>query len=186
MPLEDPTQPPNLTTTTSNEADPGSVKTYPSTTCFPANPTQLDRQQLEEAYLNLRHNYKGLQISRGQFVAQNRRYQQKLQEHIQQQENLILQLSQKDLDKNKLQKTVNDLKALTEQQKQLVAEVQGEFNAVKSDRGNIIDKFNRIMRAVYRLLNQDVGYPSPRKVMESPEDWADDTVANVQKNLLDR
>ncbi len=46
------------------------VKTIPATTAFPADVFNLDRQTLEDSYLEIRKNYSSLMRSRGAFRGQ--------------------------------------------------------------------------------------------------------------------
>ena len=43
----------------------GQPKTFPSTTSFPLDVSELEHEELEKHYFNLRDNYKRLKISRG-------------------------------------------------------------------------------------------------------------------------
>ena len=49
---------------------------YPPTGTFPSDPGTLERSALETLYLDLRHNYRGLMVSRGQFRGQAQRNQE--------------------------------------------------------------------------------------------------------------
>ena len=49
------------------------TSTLPSTSAFPAEVSQLEREALESVYLDLRSSYRGLMVSRGQFRGQAQR-----------------------------------------------------------------------------------------------------------------
>jgi chromosome segregation ATPase len=133
------------------------MKDYPPTTYFPNKPETLSREQLESSYLELRQNYKGLQLSRGQFAGKAKRLKVELESLNQAQEQLIAKLAHEAQQKQELTSVLNDLRKVSQRQKDLVVQVREEFEAVRDDRGNLVDKFNRIMRAVYQLLHQDLG-----------------------------
>ncbi len=52
------------------------VKTFPSSTAFPADVFNLDRQTLEDSYLEIRKNYSSLMRSRGIFRGKANRSQE--------------------------------------------------------------------------------------------------------------
>ena len=172
----------------SRELQPETIKTYPSTTEFPARPEQLSRENLEQNYLKLRGYYKGLMISRGQFASKNRRIQNELEKYHQEQSKLVAQLSKLAQERKDLYEVTKNLQELTARQDQLMQEFKGEFEAIRDDRSNLInpanfiERFNRIMRAAYRLLNQgvmpkpiDIPKPSPARLdSTNPSDlWRD-------------
>jgi seryl-tRNA synthetase len=166
---------------------PENIKTYPTTTAFPSKPSDLSREELEQHYLTLRGHYKGLMISRGQFAAKNRRIQTELEKSYQDQNQLVQQLTEMAKENKDLYSVSESLKQLTDRQNQLVTEFQTEYEAIKNDRSNLLDptsfweKFNRLMRAAYKLLNQGVMpkpvEPKPRKedpFSTNPDDiWRD-------------
>ena len=58
---------------------------FPSTGQFPAEPSQLERDELDAVYLELRKSYRGLMQSRGQYRGQaerNRAAMQQLEEKL--------------------------------------------------------------------------------------------------------
>jgi chromosome segregation ATPase len=150
---------------------PDNIKTYPPTTAFPNKPAELSREDLENHYLTLRGYYKGLMISRGQFAAKNRRVQAELQKYTQEQQKLLEQLSVLAKERKDLQEVARNLERLNHNQNQLIQEFQTEYEAIKSDKSNLLDinsfweKFNRLMRAAYKLVNQGV-MPKPVEVKE--------------------
>jgi len=166
---------------------PDNIKTYPPTTAFPNKPAELSREDLEEHYLTLRGYYKGLMISRGQFAAKNRRVQAELEKSYHDQNQLVQQLTEMAQENKDLFGVAQSLRELTDRQNQLVTEFKTEYEAIKNDRSNLLDptsfreKFNRLMRAAYKLLNQGVMPkpvdPKPRKedpFSTNPDDvWRD-------------
>jgi CRISPR/Cas system-associated endonuclease Cas1 len=131
------------------------MREYPSTTEFPSRPGQLSRDQLEAAYLELRRNYKGLSVSRGQFAARTRNLQAELIKQNEEFQQLMQRLSELASEKQELQEVMGELEAVSRRQQALVSELRDEFEFVRDDRGNLLDKFNRMMRAIYRFLNPD-------------------------------
>lgn len=127
-------------------------------------------------------------MSRGRFATKAAKLQWELEKLDLAFDQLSAQLIQEAENNHELQSFIVELKAVSQRQKQLVSEVRREFEAVRGDRGNIIEKFNRIMRAVYQLLNQDVGdlfNHSPQN-SEREEDWTDESPRGVGRSLLDR
>ncbi|KKJ00955.1 hypothetical protein [Prochlorothrix hollandica] len=61
---------------------------------------------------------------------------------------------------------------------------------MRDDRSNPVDKFNRLIRAVFQFLHQDLGAPSSQnpKPMEPTdgEDWTKETTETINRSLLDR
>jgi Arc/MetJ-type ribon-helix-helix transcriptional regulator len=49
------------------------MATLPSTTAFPPDPSQLDREALDTVYLSLRSSYRSLMVSRGVYRSQSQR-----------------------------------------------------------------------------------------------------------------
>ena len=146
---------------------PDNIKTYPPTTAFPNKPAELSREELEHHYLTLRGHYKGLMISRGQFAAKNRRIQAELEKYTQEQHKLLAQLSVLAKERKDLQEITSHLERLNNNQSQLIQEFQTEYEAIKES-GNfvsLIEKFNRLVRAAYRLVNKGV-MPRPVEVKE--------------------
>ena len=56
------------------------TSSLPSTSAFPSEISALERQELEEAYLELRKSYRGLMVSRGQFRGQAQRGREAIRE----------------------------------------------------------------------------------------------------------
>lgn len=172
------------------DSQPENVKTYPSTTTFPGTPEKLSREELERHYLDLRRYYKGLMISRGQFASKNRRIQTELEQFSQQQQTLLIQLSEMTKENKELYKITKNLQQLTDRQNQLVQEFQTEYEAIKSDRSNLLDpksfleKFNRLMRAAYRLVNQGI-MPKPIEPKKVEDDFIDTSPSAIGRDLLD-
>ena len=52
----------------------------PPTGKFPAEPSQLEREELDAIYLELRRSYRGLMVSRGQFRSRSERNQAAMQQ----------------------------------------------------------------------------------------------------------
>ena len=188
--------------TTIPNPQPENIKTYPSTSAFPNKPEHLNRKELEYHYLSLRGYYKGLMISRGQFAAKNRQVQAELEKYTQEQQRLVRQLSEMTQDNTEmtrenqaLYKIAQDLQELNDRQSQLVTEFKTEYEAIKNDRSNLLDitsfwdKFNRLMRAAYKLLNQGV-LPKPvePKKLENgddDDDFRDTSPSATARKLLD-
>lgn len=159
------------------------MKDYPSTSYFPSRPEKLTREALESSYLEIRQSYKGLQLSRGQFAGKAQRLQAELEVLNQEQETLLKKLAIEAQNKQNLQIVIKELQSVSLRQKELVTHVREEFEAVREDRGNIIQKFNRMMRAVYRLLNQDVSDAfRSEKSIEPEEDLADQSPRGIGRS----
>lgn len=144
------------------------VREFPPTTAFPANPTPLSREELQAHYLEMRRNYKGLYISRGMFISKSRNLQQHLIDLAEEREKLLVTLKEKAAEKQSLEGVIQDIEKIRYQEQQLITEFRQEYEAVKVDRGSLLDKFNRMMRAIYRLLNTDLT-PNPTKSAKPPE-----------------
>ena len=178
------------TQNTPPDLQPENIKTYPSTTAFPGKPEKLSREELEHHYLTLRGHYKGLMISRGQFASKNRRIQAELVNASQNQQKLVQQLSEMAKENKELYGVAESLKQLTDRQNQLVQEFQTEYEAVKNDRSNLLDpksffeRFNRLMRAAYKLLNQGV-MPKPVEPKIREEDLFGTKPDDMGRSLLD-
>jgi hypothetical protein len=159
------------------------MKDYPSTSHFPSEPKKLSREALESSYLEIRQNYKGLQLSRGQFAGKSKQLQSELELLNQAQDKLLAKLSQEANQKQELLEVVQELQKVSLRQKELVSQVREEFEFVRDDKGNIIQKFNRIMRIVFKFLNQDVSDAfRNEKVIESKEDWTDQSPRGIGKS----
>jgi mevalonate kinase len=101
----------------------------------------------------------------------------------QEQETLLKKLAIEAQNKQNLQIVIKELQSVSLRQKELVTHVREEFEAVREDRGNIIQKFNRMMRAVYRLLNQDVSDAfRSEKSIEPEEDLADQSPRGIGRS----
>jgi chromosome segregation ATPase len=156
------------------------IKAYPSTSEFPGKPEHLTRENLEHHYLTLRGHYKGLMISRGQFATKNRRIQNELEKYHQEQSKLVAQLSTLAQERKELYEVAKNLQELTARQDELMQEFKGEFEVIRDDRSNLmnpanfIERFNRIMRAAYRLLNEGV-MPKPKEIKKSSSGDLDST-----------
>jgi hypothetical protein len=68
----------------------------PSTSAFPSDPSDLDRGELEAVYLQLRNNYKSLQLSRGYYRGHSQRQGEQIRELSLQQFHQTEQLAHKD------------------------------------------------------------------------------------------
>ncbi|MEB3275069.1 MAG: hypothetical protein ACO4CG_06350 [Prochlorothrix sp.] len=169
-----------MTTTPDPQVE--SIKTYPSTTEFPNKPGTLSREDLEHHYLTLRGYYKGLMISRGRFASKSRRVQSELQKYAQKQQKLLQQLSVLAQERKDLQAVARDLERLSNDQSQLIQEFQTEYEAVKEigNSVNLIERFNRLVRAAYRLVNQGV-MPKP---VETKEDTQKDDFGNTDPSAV--
>lgn len=162
------------------------MKDYPPTTYFPNHPEKLTREKLESFYLEIRQNYKGLQLSRGQFAGKAKRLQEQLDSLSQEQEKLLEKLSLEATQKQDLHLVIKELQTVSQKQKDLVGKVREEFESVRDDRGNLIDKFNRIMRAVYNLLNQDISDAFKKeKTIEIEDDYTDQSPRGIGKSERD-
>lgn len=160
------------------------MKDYPPTSYFPSQPEKLTREELESSYLDIRQNYKGLQLSRGQFAGKAKRLQEELESLSQEQEKLLEKLSLEAINKKELLVVMKELQKVSQRQKYLVGQVRQEFEAVRDDKGNVIKKFNRIMRAVYQLLNQDIGDAFKKeKIVEIEDDeYTDQSPRGIGKS----
>lgn len=68
----------------------------PSTSAFPVDPSQLNRDELERLYLRLRNNYKSVQLSRGYYRGHSQRQGEQIRELSLNQFQQSEQLSQRD------------------------------------------------------------------------------------------
>ncbi len=162
------------------------LREYPPTSHFPPQPSQLQRHELEQVYLDLRQNYKGLSISRGQFAGKVQKLRQQLEDQEQQLAHVMQTLALVAQEKQELYAVLDELEVVSRNQKALIDEVKDEFESVKGNQSlSLLDRFNRMMRAVYRLLNQDVGGVKPKPSEPDPDAWTREDPRNIGKALLD-
>ncbi|WP_448562425.1 hypothetical protein [Trichothermofontia sp.] len=168
---------------------PATLREYPPTTNFPTQLAQLERQELERVYLELRQNYKGLSISRGQLIGKVQTLRQQLEAQERQLAHVMQTLAAVAQEKQELYAVLDELEAVNRKQKALIAEVKDEFEAVKADKSlGVLERLNRIMRAVYQLLYQDLNAVINRKAKtdeDDPDQWAKQDPASVNRSLLD-
>ncbi|WP_448571549.1 hypothetical protein [Trichothermofontia sp.] len=162
------------------------LREYPPTSHFPPQPSQLQRHELEQVYLDLRQHYKGLSISRGQFAGKVQKLRQQLEDQEQQLAHVMQTLALVAQEKQELYAVLDELAVVSRNQKALIDEVKDEFEAVKGNQSlSLLDRFNRMMRAVYRLLNQEVGGVKPKPPEPDPDAWTREDPRSIGKALLD-
>jgi chromosome segregation ATPase len=161
------------------------MREYPSTSQFPSRPGHLSREQLEETYLELRQNYKGLAVSRGQFAAKTRRLQVELTQQNEEFQQLMQRLSALAIEKQELQDVMGELEAVGRRQQALVSELRDEFEFVRDDRGNLLEKFNRMMKAIYRFLNPDRPIVPIKRLDEDTDTFAASDPASINRSLYE-
>ncbi len=186
-------------------------KDYRSVTEFPLHPDELKREELETSYKELRDSYKSLTISRGQLVRRQTEAKQNLVSMNQKLQMLGSTLEAVQQEKQRLQKALvhssemrnqvenwgNDLAvqvdALTDQMQattKLLGTFESAYEEVKAEGGifTIWQRFTRLLTAANRLLNTDISAMVPKAHpigSAKPEEWADETPANINRSLLD-
>jgi|GEM_PF-3859202 len=162
------------------------LREYPPTHHFPAQPAQLERHELEQVYLELRQNYKGLAISRGQFAGKVQKLRQRLEVQDQQLAHVMEALARVAQEKQELYAILDELEAVSRSQKALIDEVKDEFEVIKADKSLILlDRFNRLARAVYRLLTHNVIPPKPQSLKPDADDRTRQDPASINRAILD-
>ncbi len=162
------------------------LRTYPPTSHFPPQPSQLERHELEQVYLDLRQNYKGLSISRGQFAGKVQALRQQLEVQEQQLAHVMQTLARVAEEKQELYAVLDELEAVNRSQKALIDEVKDEFEAIKSDKSlSLMERFNRLARAVYRLLTKGILPSEPQPPESDPDAWTREDSRSMGKALLD-
>lgn len=162
------------------------LRAYPPTSHFPSRPSQLQRHELEQVYLDLRQNYKGLSISRGQFAGKVQTLRQHLEVQEQQLAHVMQTLARVAQEKQEIYAVLDELEAVNRSQKALIDEVKDEFEAIKSDKSlSLMERFNRLARAVYRLLTKGILPPEPQPPESDPDAWTREDSRSIGKALLD-
>jgi uncharacterized phage infection (PIP) family protein YhgE len=184
-------------------------KEYRSVTEFPLHTNNLDREELETAYHDLRTTYRSLVISRSQLVRRQTEVKNKLTainqnlgeltatfEKVQQEKQQLQQAlshsmtARKELERwgNDLSKQVLDLTAQITATTQLLGEFEAVYEEVKEENGifSIWHRLQRLLKAAHRLLNTDIKALIPtRRTFPESKGWAEETPANINRSLLD-
>lgn len=162
------------------------LRTYPPTSYFPPQPSQLERHELEQVYLDLRQNYKGLSISRGQFAGKVQALRQQLEVQEQQLAHVMQTLARVAQEKQELYAVLDELEAVNRSQKALIDEVKDEFDAIKEDKSlSLLERFNRLARAVYQLLTKGITIPERQPPDPAPNAWTREDPASINRAILD-
>jgi chromosome segregation ATPase len=186
-------------------------KDYKSVTEFPLHIENLERDQLEASYKELRESYRSLTISRGQLVRRQTESKENLVqvtrklkqseislETIQQEKQRLQQALRQSISiRNQLESRGNalasELDELTDQLQataRLLDEFEMAYEEVKTEGGvfTIWQRFSRLLGAANRLLNTDLStlVPKTRNAQATDdEEWAKETPAQINRSLLD-
>ncbi|MBD2120686.1 hypothetical protein [Trichocoleus sp. FACHB-262] len=182
-------------------------KEYRSVSEFPLHTAQLNREQIETAYQDIRNSYKSLVASRGQLVRRQTEAKNSLTtinqslkqlsvtlEKVQKEKQQLQQALTHSLDVRKqleswgdeLTEQVDDLTLQMSATTKLLEDFESIYEEVKEDNGvfSFWQRLNRLLTAAQRLLNTDIKTLTVKKASPEPmEDWTKETPANINRAL---
>jgi chromosome segregation ATPase len=185
-------------------------KEYRSVTEFPLHTERLSREELEAAYQDLRSSYRNLGVSRGQLVRRQTEAKAKLATIDQSLKQLTATLAKVQQEKQQLQKALVHSEQARQQLDAWGNELVGQVDVLQSQmaattkllsdfevvyeetrsESNILSIWSRLQRlltAAHRLLTTDVNklIAEQTRKPQPPEDWTQETPANINRSLRD-
>jgi chromosome segregation ATPase len=180
-------------------------KEYKSVSEFPLQTQELTREELEQAYQEIRKEYRNLSTSRGQLVRRQTEAKVKVRELKTSLVQVNAALDSLNSDKNKLQQSLShsvrlggelqeEKKALSSQVTNLRAQLnattkllddfESVYEEVKDQKG--VGGFFRLLQAAKRLFTTDISELMMKRAEIVEEDWTKEDQASINRNLLDR
>ncbi|MGB3239240.1 MAG: hypothetical protein WBB29_13155 [Geitlerinemataceae cyanobacterium] len=182
-----------------------SFKEYKSVSEFPLHTQDITREELEQAYQEIRKEYRNLSTSRGQLVRRQSEAKVKVRNLKKSLLEINAELESLSSDKNKLQQslshsvklygelqderkdlsnTVTNLRSKLNATTQLLDDFESVYDEVKEQKG--VAGFFRLLLAAKRLLTTDISELMMKRAEIVEEDWTKENSANIGRNLLDK
>lgn len=182
-----------------------SFKEYKSVSEFPLHTQDITREELEQAYQEIRKEYKNLATSRGQLVRRQSEAKVKVRNLKKSLLEVNAELESLSFDKNKLQASlshsvelqrdlqeektdlsskVTNLRAQLNATTKLIDDFESVYEEVKEQKG--VSGFFRLLQAAKRLLTTDISELMMKRAEIVEDDWTKEDQASINRNLLDK